>query len=98
MFLGSARGFVIKTQTGRVRHDPFAREGAASPLRFLFLFFFDLDNFTAFVETAVGTHGVRQAHGTAVRAGGQVASFQRIMSTAHVAATLGMFAFWMWGH
>ena len=69
----------FKTQTGRVRHDPLRSLS-------LFLFFLYFDNFTAFIETAVGTNGVRKAHRTAVGAGGQVASLQGIVRAAIVAA------------
>ena len=58
---------------GRVRHDPFAHVRIMRCLRFLLLFFLDFDNFTTFVEAAVGANCMREAHGTAVRAGGQVA-------------------------
>ena len=69
-----------------------------SPLLSLFLFLLDFDNFLAFVEAAVGADRVREAHGTAVRAGGQVARLQGIVCAAHVAAALRVFALWMWGH
>jgi hypothetical protein len=52
----------------------------------LFLFFLDLDHFTTFVETAVGTDGVRKAHGTAVGAGCEVAGLEGIVRAAVVAA------------
>jgi hypothetical protein len=64
----------------------------------LFLFLLHFNNFTAFVKAAVGTDGVRKAHGTAVGTCSQVARHQSIMCAAHVAAALGMFALWMWGH
>jgi len=69
----------------------------ASLLSF-FLFLLDFDNFLAFVETAIGTNRVRKAHGTAVRAGGQVARLQSIVCAAHVASALRVFSLWMWGH
>src|SRR5688500_16893160 len=69
-----------------------------SSLRFLLLFFLYFDNFAAFIKTAVGTDRVRKAHGTAIRAGGQVAGLQSIVCAAHVAAALRVFALWMWGH
>ena len=78
-----------------------ARRFAASPLlrlRFLFLIFLYFDNFAAFVKTAVGTDGVRQAHGTAVRAAGEVARNQRVVRAAVIAAALRVLALWMWGH
>ena len=93
-----AREFTFKTQTGRVRHDPRGLDEMTSSLRFLLLFFLYFDNFAALIKTAVGTDGVRKAHGTAVRAGGQVAGLQSIVCAAHVAAALRVFALWMWGH
>jgi hypothetical protein len=64
----------------------------------LFLLFLYFDNFTAFVKSAIGTYRMGKAHRTAIGAGGQVASLQRIVRAAIVAAALGMFALWMWGH
>ena len=64
----------------------------------LFLFLLHFDNFTAFVESTIGTNGVRKAHRTAVGTGSQVMSLQGIMCAAHIAAALGMLALWMWGH
>jgi hypothetical protein len=64
----------------------------------LFLFLLHFDNFTAFVEAAVGTDGVRKAHGTAVGTSDKVASLESIMGATHIAAALRMFALWMWGH
>ena len=64
----------------------------------LLLFLLDLDNFTAFVKSTVGTDGMGKAHRTAVRAGSQVTGLQGVVRAAHIAAALGMFALWMWGH
>ena len=69
-----------------------------SSLRFLFLFFLYFDHFAAFVKTAVGTDRVWKAHGTAIRAGGEVTWLQSIVRAAHIAAALRVFALWMWGH
>ena len=71
---------------------------AASPLRFLFLILLYFDNFSAFVKTTVGTNCVRKAHGPAVGAGCEVARNQRVVRAAVIAATLRVFALWMWGH
>ncbi|MDX1412072.1 MAG: hypothetical protein R3351_07930 [Nitrospirales bacterium] len=54
----------------------------------LFLFFLDLNNFAAFVVSAVGADDVWKAHGAAVGAEREVARFQRIMRAAVVAASL----------
>lgn len=48
--------------------------------------------------SAVGADGVGQAHGSAVGAQGEVAGLQGIVGAAVVAASLRVFAFWMWGH
>lgn len=64
----------------------------------MFLFFFDFDDFASFVVAAVGADGVGKAHGAAVGAEGEVAGFECVVSAAVVAAALGVFAFWMWGH
>jgi hypothetical protein len=64
----------------------------------LFLFLLNLDNFTSFVESAIGTNGVGEAHRTAVGTGSQVIRLQGIVCAAHIAAALGMLALWMWGH
>ena len=69
-----------------------------SSLRFLFLVFLYLYNFAAFVKTAVCTDSVRQAHGPAVRAAGEVARNQRVVRATVIAAALRMLALWMWGH
>jgi len=63
-----------------------------------FLFFFDFDHFTAFVETAIRADRVGQAHGAAIRTGSQVACLQRIVRAAVIPAALRVFALWMWGH
>ena len=90
--LRSARMFSLKTQTGRDGHDPFCA------LRSGFLFLLDLDDLSAIVETAIGANSMRQAHGTAVRAGDEVARQQGVLRAAAIAAALRMFALWMWGH
>ena len=41
---------------------------------------------------------MRQTHGSAVGAGGEVAGFEGVVRAAHVAAALRVFALWMWGH
>ena len=41
---------------------------------------------------------MRQAHGTAVAASGQVAGFEEIVGAATIAATFGNFTLWKWGH
>jgi hypothetical protein len=51
--------------TGCVFHSPFAS--------FLLLLLFRVHNFTAFVVTAIGAHGMRQTHFTTVAALNQVA-------------------------
>lgn len=58
------------------------------PLRFLFLFLFDLDDFAAFVVPAVGADGMRQAHGAAVRACGEVPGLQGIVCAAVIPPAL----------
>jgi hypothetical protein len=63
-----------------------------------FLFFLDLNNFTAIVETAAGANGVRQAHRTAVGAGNDVSSHQSILGASAITAALGVLALGMWGH
>src|SRR3990172_1782473 len=94
---GTTQPPVLKTQTGRVRHDPHWGEGA-TPLFRLLLFLLYFDHFASFIKAAVGADGVRQAHGAAVRAGGQVAGLEGIVGAAHIAAALRVFTFWMWGH
>jgi hypothetical protein len=74
----------------------FAKAGIALTSAFLFLL--DFNDFTTFVESAVGTNGVWQTHGAAVGAGGQVMRLQGVVRAAHVAAALRVFALWMWGH
>ena len=76
----------IKTQTGRVCHDPLMG-GLVLPLLLLF-FLLDLNNFAAFVVSAVGADDVWKAHGAAVGADCEVAWFQRIMRAAIIAASL----------
>jgi len=69
----------------------YGRAGArpyCTALLRLFLFLLHFDNFTTFIETAVGTNGVRKAHGTAVGTGGQVARLQSVMRSAIIAAAL----------
>ncbi len=41
---------------------------------------------------------MRQTHGAAVAAGGQVTGFKKIMGAATIAATFGYFTLWQWGH
>ena len=89
--------FLFKTQTGRVRHDPFIAELAKTYSAF-FLFFLHFNNFATLVESTVGTYGVREAHRAAVGTSRQVAGLQGVVRTAHIAAALGMLALWMWGH
>ena len=72
--------------------------GNCQSLLSLFIFLFDLYNFTTLVKSTIGTNGVRKAHRAAVGTSGQVARLQRIVRAAHIAAALGMFALWMWGH
>jgi hypothetical protein len=60
--------------------------------------FFDVDNFTALVMAAVGTHGMRQPHFTAIAALDQVTSFQRVMGATAITAARSVFPFWLWGH
>ena len=64
----------------------------------LFLILLHFDNFTTFVKSTIGTYGMREAHRAAIGTGSQVARLQRVVGTAHIAAALGMFALWMWGH
>ena len=64
----------------------------------LALFLGDVDDFTAFVETAVGAHAVGQALLAAVRAGNGAASLESIMGAAAVAAALGVLTLWEWCH
>ena len=63
----------------------------------LFLFF-DFDDFTAFVVTAVRADSVGQAHLAAVAALHQVCRFQGVVRPAAIPASFGQFALWMWGH
>jgi len=67
-------------------------------IRRLFLLFFHVDDFAAFIVSAFWADGMRQAHLAAVAALGQGSRGQSIMGAPAVAATLGMFALWMWGH
>jgi hypothetical protein len=83
---------VIKTQTGRVCHDPFCA------LLSGFLFFLHLHYFTAIVKAAIWTDRVRKTAGPAVGAGDGVAGLQRVLRTAAVTAALRVFALRMWGH
>jgi len=82
---------------GRDSHDPFCETMQTFLLSGL-LFLLNLDNFTPVVETAFRADGVRQAHGTAIGTDNGVHRRQRILRTAAVTASLGMFALWMWGH
>ena len=66
-------------------------------LGFLFIFF-DLDDLTALVLTAIRADGVRQAHGAAIRAGHQIARLKCVMRAATIAAAFGVLTFWLWGH
>ena len=83
---------------GRDSHDPFCRNSASLFLLGGFLFLLDLDNFAPVVEAAFRADGVRQAHGTAIGTGNGIHRCQRILRTAAVTASLGMFALGMWGH
>ena len=47
---------------------------------------------------AIGANGVRQAHGTAIGAGNEIAGLQGIVGAAAIAAALGMFGLGMWCH
>jgi hypothetical protein len=76
----------------------FVGSGSFSRLLGLFLFLLDLDDFATFVKPAIGADRMWKAHGTAVRAGNQVPCLQSVVRAAHIAAALGMFALWMWGH
>ncbi len=64
----------------------------------LLLFLLDFNDFTAFVKSTIRTDGMGKAHRTAIRAGDQVMCLQSVVRAAHIAAALGMFALWMWGH
>jgi len=41
---------------------------------------------------------MRQAHGTAVAASGQITGFKKIVGAATIAAAFGNFTLWQWGH
>ncbi len=58
----------------------------------------DFENFAPFIITTFGANGMRQAHGTAVGAGGQIAGFQSVVGAAAITATFGNFSFWQRGH
>ena len=81
----------VKTQTGRECHDPLSLLAG-------FLFLFYLYDFAAIVKTAFGANGVRQAHGAAVGAGNEIASYQGILRATAVTAAFGVLALGMWGH
>jgi len=70
----------------------------AAWIRMLFFLFFHIDDFAAFIVAAFRADRVRQAHLAAVAALSQGSGGQSIMGAPAVAATLGMFALWMWGH
>jgi hypothetical protein len=82
----------------RDSHDPFCRNNTSRFLLSGFLFFLNLNNFASVIEAALGTNGVRKAHGTAIGTGNGVYRGQRILRATAVTASLGMFALWMWGH
>jgi hypothetical protein len=66
---------------------------------FLFvLFAINVYHFAALVVATVGANVMRQAHVTAVRAGDQLASFERIVCPAAVPTAFGNLAFWQRGH
>jgi hypothetical protein len=56
---------------------------------FLFLIFFQIDYFFAFVMSAAGADSVRQSHLSAVGALHQVLSFQCILGAATISAASG---------
>jgi hypothetical protein len=63
-----------------------------------FLFFLDLNDFAAVIKATGGTHGVREAPGTAIGANDGIDCRHGVLRAAAVAAALGMFALGMWGH
>jgi hypothetical protein len=63
-----------------------------------FLFFFDLDHFASLIVTAARADNMRQAHGTAVRAGDKVASHNGIVGAAAIATAFRVFTFGLRGH
>jgi hypothetical protein len=87
----------IKTQTGRECHDPFCGRNENALFSGL-LFFLDLNDFAAFVVTAIRANRVGQALGSAIGAGDCIYRGQCVLRTAAITASLGMFALWMWGH
>ncbi len=62
------------------------------------LLFCDFDYFASFVETTFGANGMRQAHGTAIAAGGQIARFEEVVGATAITAAFGNFTFWQRGH
>jgi hypothetical protein len=67
--------------------------------RFLFLLFlFHVDHFAAFIVTATGAHGVRQAHFTAIAALNQVRGSKCVMGAAAITASRAVFTFRLRGH
>jgi hypothetical protein len=64
----------------------------------LFFLLFHADHFTAFVMTAFGADGVRQAHLAAVAASDQIACCQGVVRPAAIPAALTEFPFRLRGH
>lgn len=64
----------------------------------LLIFFLNLNDFAAFIKTAVRANNMRQDHRSAIGTSHQVGGFQGIMSAATIAAPLRQFTLWLWGH
>jgi hypothetical protein len=62
------------------------------------LILLDFDDFAAFILSAFGADGMRQAFFATIGAGNQVVDLQGIVGAATITATLRMFTLWMRGH
>jgi hypothetical protein len=62
------------------------------------LFFLDLDDLASLEVAAAGADGMRHAFASAIGANDKIGSRKGVLRTTAIAASLGMFALWMWGH